>query len=693
MHRRLSSLLKSQKAPLSSPSWYPAEGDSESEVSTIEVGKDEPLPPALLKTKSVDYFYSTWSRTWKYRKMSAKATAEALPVLSSAHNDPWKEYGLVLVRTVPQDKNTEPTFQIMIKNEYIMRACQDVIPGWGGPNWHDVQVQMAHGSTFKPEIFLACLPNLIAYRDALTCRKRSSELESRLLSSVDLLISFVLAQFGSTIANIERLTSQGMITFDLLYTTFLPRTLVVARCAITGLERIYLLRHSSCTIIDGIPECHLELEGVDFIDHSNGNLTLGYVSTSRTLGHFVGSVPISSLPVFPLKFHPREAELRETVLQRGQKWIDLIGVHHMEYNGTAGLYAHGSVSRHRDWLSRLQVESRIMVDRAMFRRVNPDYLFPRLANLRDGELNMGPDLHIQLKDGERPNLSTEDLLITPAVVYGFSLSDKLWLEFDITQVTPVSWNADAFANLVLPDEHKNMLRSLIAAHYGKAGFDDFIRGKGAGLVVNLFGPPGVGKTFSAEATGDYVKRPLYMIGAGDLGTAAHDVEDALVRSFKLATAWKAIILIDEADVFLERRSLNDLHRNAMIAVFLRQVEYYRGILFLTTNRVQAFDEAFLSRIHVALHFTELSEASRAQLWRAFVLKAGIQDISDQEIATLAQWQVNGRQIKNAVATASSLAMGRGEALSVHHLEETLQVMNLFKEQFERIKVEEAPAAS
>jgi hypothetical protein len=109
--------------------------------------------------------------------------------------------------------------------------------------------------------------------------------------------------------------------------------------------------------------------------------------------------------------------------------------------------------------------------------------------------------------------------------------------------------------------------------------------------------------------------------------------------------------------------------------------------------VQAFDEAFLSRIHVALHFTELSEASRAQVWRAFVLKAGIQDISDQQIATLAEWQVNGRQIKNAVATADSLAMGRGEPLSVQHLEEMLQAMNLFREQFERIKVEEATGAS
>ncbi|KAJ7932166.1 P-loop containing nucleoside triphosphate hydrolase protein [Mycena leptocephala] len=695
MHRRLTSLLKSQKAPLSSPNWYPAE-DSESKASTTEVGEDEPLPPALLKTKSVDYFYSTWSRTWKYRKMSTKATAETLPVLSSANNfGPWREYGLVLVRTVPQDKNSEPTFQIVINSEYIMRACQNVFPGWGGAHWHEDQVETVHGSAkFKPETFLACFPHLIAYRGALICRKHSLELESRLLSSVDLLISFVLAQFGSTIANIERLTSQGMITFDLLYTIFLPGTLVVTRCTITGLERIYLLRYSGCTTVDGIPEYYLELEGVDFIDHSNGNFALGYVATQRSLEHFVGTIPISSLLIFPLKFHPREAELRETVLQRGQKWVDLIGVHHMEYNGTAAWYALGSISRHRNCLSRLQDESRIMVTAVpMFRRLLPDYVFPRLAHLRDRELNMGPDLYIQLKDGERPNLSTEDLLFTPAVVYGFSLSDKLWRKCSVslvallwlTMLNPQSSSTSPrrFANLVLPDKHKNMLRSLIAAHYEKAGFDDFIKGKGAGLVVNLFGPPGVGKTFSAEATGDYVKRSLYVIRGGDLGTAALD----------LATAWEAIVLIDEADVFLKRRSLNDSDRNAMIAVFLRQVEYYRGILFLTTNRVQAFDEAFLSRIHVALHFTELSEASRAQVWRAFVLKAGIQDISDQQIATLAEWQVNGRQIKNAVATADSLAMGRGEPLSVQHLEETLQAMNLFREQFERIKVEEATGAS
>lgn len=68
------------------------------------------------------------------------------------------------------------------------------------------------------------------------------------------------------------------------------------------------------------------------------------------------------------------------------------------------------------------------------------------------------------------------------------------MEFDITKIEPVSWNEDAFANLVLPDAHKSLLCSLIGTHHEKTGFDDFIRGKGAGLVVNLFGPPGVGQS-------------------------------------------------------------------------------------------------------------------------------------------------------------------------------------------------------
>lgn len=140
------------------------------------------------------------------------------------------------------------------------------------------------------------------------------------------------------------------------------------------------------------------------------------------------------------------------------------------------------------------------------------------------------------------------------------------VEFNIELIEEVEWNNDAFSNLVLPDGRKDLLQSLVESHHRELGFDDFIKGKGHGLVINLFGPPGVGKTFSAEATSEHVKRPLYIVGAGDLGTTASTLDAALERVFDVATAWKAIVLIDEADVFLEQRSLHDLERNAMVAV-------------------------------------------------------------------------------------------------------------------------------
>lgn len=134
------------------------------------------------------------------------------------------------------------------------------------------------------------------------------------------------------------------------------------------------------------------------------------------------------------------------------------------------------------------------------------------------------------------------------------------------------------------------------------------------------------------------------------------------------------------------------HRVIIIVIFLltftnhslRHVEYYRGILFLTTNRVKAFDEAFLSRIHVALHFRELSEASKAQVWTAFINRIGAsKSVTEAEIKDLAKRNVNGRQIKNSVRTAHSLALARGEELQYEHLLQTLDAIDEFTKEFRR----------
>lgn len=119
---------------------------------------------------------------------------------------------------------------------------------------------------------------------------------------------------------------------------------------------------------------------------------------------------------------------------------------------------------------------------------------------------------------------------------------------------------------------------------------------------------------------------------------------------------------------------------------LRHLEYYRGILFLTTNRVKTFDEAFLSRIHVALHFQELSHAAKTQVWRAFLHKVNVDvgagaSVTEEQLGLLAQREINGRQIKNATRTACSLAAGRGETLRFNHLVETLDAMDEFTTEF------------
>ena len=113
---------------------------------------------------------------------------------------------------------------------------------------------------------------------------------------------------------------------------------------------------------------------------------------------------------------------------------------------------------------------------------------------------------------------------------------------------------------------------------------------------------------------EYTRRPLFQVTCGDIGESAAGVERKLEDHFQLAHRWGCVLLLDEADVFLEARSKTDLKRNAIVSVFLRVLEYYSGILFLTTNRVGAFDQAFRSRIHVSLFYPKTEEDATVKIW-------------------------------------------------------------------------------
>jgi len=125
-------------------------------------------------------------------------------------------------------------------------------------------------------------------------------------------------------------------------------------------------------------------------------------------------------------------------------------------------------------------------------------------------------------------------------------------------------------------------------------------------------------------------------------------------------------------------------RNALVSIFLRLLEYYEGILFLTSNRVESFDLAFKSRIHIALRYPELTVPVRRQLWRDFLLRIPENERNldfERDLPILGKEEINGRQIKNACKTAAALARKRREKLGIGHLETTLATIREFEKDF------------
>ncbi|KAJ0354372.1 hypothetical protein COL154_001927 [Colletotrichum chrysophilum] len=220
--------------------------------------------------------------------------------------------------------------------------------------------------------------------------------------------------------------------------------------------------------------------------------------------------------------------------------------------------------------------------------------------------------------------SDEDIALLPRRVFAYILRERKFTRIDVRSI---EFNTNQ-GNLTLDQiqmkpERRRMIRSAVAAHFrGKQGPStsdlDPIRGKGKGLVILLHGAPGVGKTATAEAVAAETERPLFPITCGDLGFSPAAVERSGKDIFRYAHLWNCILLFDEADVFLTQRErgAGNLERNALVGVFLRVLEYYSGILFLTTNRVGALDEGFRSRVHLSLCYPNLSLADTIKILEA-----------------------------------------------------------------------------
>ncbi|KAF3398203.1 hypothetical protein F1880_005613 [Penicillium rolfsii] len=627
------------------------------------------------------------------------------PVETSGSPDDYAEYAFV-VRERVERNSEEVTPYIDIKSEGLRDILRVVL--------HDIKAisLMEDKPSIEQNVLFHFLPELDR---CVENTDNSSDHDSAHTEHLRLLVHHLKQAYASISQRLESMLQHGHITYDLLWALFKPGCHVYTTCI--GTKEPRCVKFDAGEEISQNDETWFNLE-CRFLDYDG--VKFGEAGIFLRVPKFRGSKPIATLEAYPLCHHPSHDQVRKDLVERGQRFRDLAGSHIQHGKGSAFFVNKGKIFK-------ININSRVAVDAAFFHEMQPNYSRPSLRDLgvKDkGGIAVFDIGAILMEDREREKermqgdgvdaqkLSEADFLVACPTVCCFSFKDKMFLECAVSALRDVNWSPESFDCLQIPPESKTLLLSMAKTRLGlipTVPFDDVIDGKGQGLnilleyVGNLFmyyivvsvltcvsGPPGVGKTFTVEATSEYLNQPLYSISAGELVVDHGDsnaLEQQLETVFKIAQHFKAVLLLDEADAFMEQRtSYHDTH-NRLVTVFLRKLEYYQGILFLTSNRGIQFDDAILSRIHLIIKYKDLSREFRRGLWSTFLTRArtvqGPAMIEEHDLRRLESLALNGREIKNIAAIAHALAEADASQVSYKHLELAAESNKKFSKEFGR----------
>ncbi|KAF2623289.1 hypothetical protein BU25DRAFT_414542 [Macroventuria anomochaeta] len=711
-------------------------------ANTAAAGITPPLPKSSAKKnahefKRIDQVWDTKLRDYKLIESTADQKDEFECVFTVRRRFNWEgKHRETLVDI--KSKTLRGVLQVVLKECKSVSLVEDV------PEI-DPHILFHYYDEIKKYAKKTLKPKLKRAKKSKEKKKLTQE-----IAQCKLLLGYIDEDYAATRKALKPLLKAGTITYELCWALFKPNTIVYTP-TYGNKEDPRCFRVEQCfeyeSWLSGAKSCCIDGKYLEY----DGQM-FGLGDHEAEIKSFKGHKKITSLVAYPLKYHKDPKGTQKLLIERGKKFVALQGMSYRLQKGIAYQKVKNTIAKY-NINGRVMVDPAIfrrIQPNYPLSYIKPDELnreddeagqemsddcccssddddvsdsekpetdpmrvvlwkdskgkkhpIKVLQSTIDAENGVGDNATTKLETDDDGNMvdhvfAEEELLIASPVVLGFAFSEKLWLEFSLSGIEEIQWNPEAFDSLVLPDKIKSNLKGLVSSHRFNAArtIDDVIQGKGKGLNVVLHGPPGVGKTLTGESIAEYLKCPLYAVSAGELGTNSGSLERDLNRIMDITHSWGAILLLDEADVFLEARQPHDIHRNSLVSVFLRLTEYYQGILFLTTNRVETFDEAFQSRIHMGIRYENLKPAARKKIWQHHVGKVEkmavnenengkgkqkVKPFTDSDFNELSKRNMNGRQIKNTVKTGQSIALSEKATFSMEHIKRVLEVAEAFED--------------
>lgn len=240
------------------------------------------------------------------------------------------------------------------------------------------------------------------------------------------------------------------------------------------------------------------------------------------------------------------------------------------------------------------------------------------------------------------------------LVYCYNLKQYENCYVHISNLEEYVYNTGIRENLVLDKTLMDFMDIMIGVN---VEHDDIISKKSGGTIILATGAAGLGKTLTAEIYAEAMKKPLYVVQSAQLGVKLDELEKNLEQILNRAEAWGAVLMIDEADTYIIKRGEN-IVQNAIVGVFLRLLEYYNGVLFMTSNRPEIVDDAIMSRVSIHVPYETPNESARGRIWAIHLSLYRI-EATDSAIDKLAKTVMSGRDIRNACNLMSKVIKAAG----------------------------------